>query len=256
MTANKSGLDYLLKRKTPKMKKILSEARLRKLAGLSEADTVDMYKSGREKKKRARHAAEKDFFGSEVDPLVTTDVPVAPSADPKATQPLSPAQLQKIQQDVPAESRRPVALQLYRDMIEPEYSEEDLEIIVHNDEDAEDALGQLIGWFHPAFHDRRGRPIYDNPSRLGVKVAQEFKKEGLNIIDDAEEFVGRLEKYLYDETKAEFAQNIADRKPARNVKAGRSATPGTPEYEYLQNLFKKIDAEQEFGSAPTGKMKR
>tara|TARA_Y100001963_G_C6679342_1_gene399101 strand:+ start:282 stop:1013 length:732 start_codon:yes stop_codon:yes gene_type:complete len=243
------------------MKKILNEKRLQTLAGINEANTRSMYKSRRDAAKRARHQAEKEFFGSDdQDPLVTTDVPQvaqpAPQADPNATQPLSADQLAQIAKDVPEEARRPVAMKIYQSQIAPEYNEDELEILVHNNNDVADALSQLIGWFHPAFHDSRGRPTYDNPSRLGIKVAQEFEKEGLDIVDDAEEFSQRIEKYVYDEAKAEFKKNVAHRDPATDVKVGRSATPGTREYEYLQDLFRAIDAQDEFRSAPTGKIKK
>jgi hypothetical protein len=247
------------------MKKLLTEERLCELAGIAEADTVSLYKTQRDKAKRQRHAAEKDFFGSDEDPLVTTDVPPI-EADPSAygdfagdaTQKLTPHQLQQIQRDVPDEARRPIAMELYKSLIEPNYSEEEIEVIVHNDPDAEDALSQLIGWFHPAFHDSRGKPTYDNPSRMGVQVAQEFEKEGLDPIDDAKEFSSRIEKYMYDETKAEFAlaKAHADKNPARNVKVGQSAIPGTAAHKGLQDLFKKLDAEKEKSGAPTGKMKK
>ena len=233
------------------MKKLLTEERLRELAGLQEADTESLYKTRLDKAKRARHAAEKDFFGSDRDPLVTTDVPSTEAPDPNATQELTPDQVAQIQKDVPAESRRPVAMELYKSLVEPKYTEDELEMLVAQHEDVADALAQLIGWFHPAFEDSRGKPTYDNPSRLGVQVAQEFAAEGLDPVEKAEEFIARVEKYMHDEARKEVAANVAARKPARNVKVGRSATPGTPEYDYLQNLFKKIDAQDEFGSAPT-----
>ena len=227
-----------------RMKKILTERRMQELAGVTEADTEELWKTKRDADKRSRHAAEKDFFGSDGDPLVTTDVPESPGADPNATQALTPDQLKRIEKDVPEESRRPIAMELYKRLIEPNYTEDEIEILVAQHEDVADALSQLIGWFHPAFHDGRGSPTYDNPSRLGIKVAQEFAKEGLDLVDDAEEFQKRVEKYVYDETKAEFAKVKAwsEKNPARNVKVGRSATPGTPEYEYLQDLFAKMDA--------------
>jgi len=233
------------------MKKLLTEERLRELAGLQEADTESLYKTRLDKAKRARHAAEKDFFGSDRDPLVTTDVPSTEAPDPNATQELTPDQVAQIQQDVPEEARRPVAMELYKSLVEPKYTEDELEMLVAQHEDVADALAQLIGWFHPAFEDSRGKPTYDNPSRLGIKVAQEFAAEGLDPVEKAQEFIARVEKYMHAEARKEVAANIAARKPARNVKAGRSATPGTPEYDYLQNLFKKLDAEDEFGSAPT-----
>jgi len=238
------------------MKKLLTERRLCELAGIREADTEELWKTRNDKKKRDRHAAEKDFFGSDRDPLVTTDVPQIPQADPDATQELSADQLDRIQNDVPDEARRPIAMELYKNLIEPNYTEDDLEIIVTQHPDVEDALSQLIGWFHPAFHDSRGIPTYENPSRLGVKVAQEFEKEGLDLIDHADEFSKRVEKYLYDESKAEFAANIDHREPARDVKVGRSATPGTSEYDYLQKFFKKDAAAKAQSSAPTQHQKR
>jgi len=238
------------------MKKLLTEHRLCELAGIEEADTEELWKTKRDAKKRARHAAEKDFFGSDGDPLVTTDVPQPPAADPNATQALTPDQLKRIEKDVPEEARRPVAMELYKSLIEPKYTEDELEFMVTQHEEIADALSQLIGWFHPAFHDMRGTPTYDNPSRLGVKVAQEFEKEGLDIVDHAEEFSKRVEKYLYDESKGEFAANKAHRQPARNVKVGRSATPGTPEYDYLQKFFKKDAAAKAKSGAPTAAIKK
>jgi len=230
------------------MKKLLTEKRLRELAGVSEADTRDMYKSKLDARKRDRHAAEKDFFGSDEDPLVTTDVPDSrltspPAPDPAETQPLSQDQLLQIQKDIPDESRRPVAMDLYKELIEPFYSESDLRALAVGDDDVSDSLSQLIGWFHPAFHDRRGQPTYDNPSRLGIKVAQEFKEEDLDIVEHAEEFSKRVEKYLYDETKAEFALNIAhrDAQPRHPDydRPGRSATPGSPEHAEIQQLMQR-----------------
>jgi len=243
------------------MKKILNEQRLCELAGIAEADTVDMYKSKLDARKRARHQAEKGFFGGDEDPLVTTDVPDSrltnpAEGDPDATHAMSADQLAQIQKDIPEEARRPVAMKLYQDLIAPKYGDEELETVVHNDQDVNDALSQLIGWFHPAFHDSRGRPTYDNPSMYGVQVAQEFEKEGLDLVDDAEQFTRRVEKYSYDDAKKQLKQSVAGREPARNVKVGRSATPGTPEHQALQDLFKKIDAEDEFGGAPTGKLTR
>mgnify|MGYP003389313062 FL=1 len=238
------------------MKKILTEHRLCELAGIKEADTEDLWKNKRDAKKRMRHTAEKDFFGSDGDPLVTTDVPQVPQVDPDATQALTPDQLKRIEKDVPDEARRPVAMELYKSLIEPNYTEDQIEFVVAQHDEVADALSQLIGWFHPAFHDSRGTPTYDNPSRLGVKVAQEFEKEGLDIIDHADEFSSRVEKYMHGEARAEFAANVAHRKPARNVKVGRSATPGTPEYDYLQKFFKKDAAAKAKGSAPTAAIKK
>lgn len=235
------------------MKKLLTEERLCELAGLTEADTEELWKTKRDAKKRKRHAAEKDFFGSDEDPLVTTDVPQLPQADPNATQALTPDQVAQIQKDVPEEARRPVAMELYKSLVEPNYTEDELEVLVTQHEDVADALSQFMGWFHPAFHDSRGTPTFDNPSRLGVKVAQEFEKEGLDPVDKAEEFVRRVEKYMHADARKQFAAAKAhsDKNPARDVKVGKSATPGTAAHAALQDLFKKADAEDEAQGAPT-----
>ena len=248
------------------MKKLLTERRLCELAGIAEADTLDMYKSRRDAKKRARHHAEKEFFGSDEDPLVTTDVPDSrlvsppvgydPDVDPNATQKLTPDQIAQIQKSAPEEARRPIAMELYLSLIEPNYTDDELEILVNQHEDVGDALAQFIGWFHPAFHDSRGEPTYDNPSRLGVRVAQEFAAEGLDPVEKAEEFIARVEKYLHAEARQEFAANKASRQPAQNVKQGQAAIPGTPANKALQKLFKQIDAQDKFGSATTGKIRK
>ena len=67
-----------------------------------------------------------------------------------------------------------------------------------------------------------------------------------------------MEKYSYADAKKQFAAAKAwsDKNPARNVPVGQSAIPGTAAYKGLQDLFKKIDAEKKFGSAPTGKIKK
>jgi len=198
------------------MKKLLTEERLCELAGLTEADTEELWKTKRDAAKRKRHAAEKDFFGSDGDPLVTTDVPEIPQDDPDATHKLSPASLAKIEKDVPNEARRPVAMELYKKLIEPHDTEDEIEVLVQQHPDVQEALSDLIGWFHPAFQDSRGTPTYDNPSRLGIKVAQEFEKEGLDIIDAAGEFNSRREKYMVGDARKEM-------EPDRNAQATRLA---------------------------------
>jgi len=48
------------------MKKVLNERRLCELAGVAEADTVDMYKSKLDARKRARMPPKKIFLGAMV----------------------------------------------------------------------------------------------------------------------------------------------------------------------------------------------
>jgi hypothetical protein len=198
------------------MKKLLTEERLCELAGITEADTEELWKTKRDAAKRQRHAVEKDFFGSDGDPLVTTDVPQTPQQDPNATQKLTPDQLAQIEKDVPEEARRPTAMELYKSLLEPKYTEDELKALVKDFPEVHEALSDLIGWFHPAFEDRGGTPTYDNPSRLGIKVAQEFEKEGLDMVDDADEFNSRKEKYMLAGARKEM-------EPDRKAQATRLA---------------------------------
>lgn len=142
----------------------------------------------------------------------------------------------------PPEHMRPAAERYYMEHIQPFYSNTDLAVIVENDPEAEDVLSQIIGWFHPAFHSR-GRPLYKNPGRLGMEVAQEFARNELDIIDNAQEFLERLEEKWKVETKAAFADARAQADvagPARNVPVGRSTIPGTQEYEDMQGLQQQM----------------
>ena len=240
------------------MKKILTEERLCELAGIpmAEADTISLHDEKEKKRRAARHAAEAEFFGTPDDPLVTRGVEgESPVEDPYATQELDRVALQQhLEKEVPPENRRPEAMRLYRNLIEPHYTQDEMEILGDGDDEIADALGQLIGWFHPAFEDRRGRATFDNPSRLGVKVAQEFEAEGLDIVQDADEFMRRVEKYVFDETKAEFDKTIAHREtqprhPDYDRAPTRMQTPGTPEHAEFQRLMQK--AGDASGGAPT-----
>ena len=243
------------------MKKRLTEERMRKLAGViteeSAGDTVSLYKLRRDQKKRERHAAEKEFFGSARDPLITTDVPAEPE-DPEATQALSAADAERLDKEVGDARLRPIAMDIYQRLVEPKYNEERLEFLVGVDDEVENLVNQLFGWFHPAAQDSRGRTVFDNPGRWAVQVAQEFDQDGKDLIDNAEEFNDRIEKLEFEAGREEFrkAKAHSDRHPARKVKVGRSAIPGTEEYQALQNIFKMIDAENERNRAPTGKMKK
>jgi hypothetical protein len=225
------------------MKKLLTEERLCELAGLAEADTEELWKTKRDAKKRERHAAEKDFFGSDGDPLVTTDVPQIPQADPDATQALTPDQLKRIEKDVPDEARRPIAMELYKSLIEPNYTEDQIEFVVTQHEEVAAALAQLIGWFHPAFHDDRGTPTYDNPSRLGVKVAQEFEKEGLDPVQKAEEFTARVEKYMLGDARKEMEP---DRKAQATKLAQSKALGAVLSHARKNPKYKDLPPHQHF----------
>tara|TARA_R100000008_G_scaffold75351_2_gene54546 strand:+ start:184 stop:1005 length:822 start_codon:yes stop_codon:yes gene_type:complete len=197
------------------MKKLLTERRLCELAGLlteeSDGDTVELWKTRRDQAKRDRHAAEKAFFGSDRDPLVTTDVPadlgtadVEPLDDPDATQELSPSDMKRLDSEIGDAKLRPVAMDIYQRLVAPEYGEDDLEVMAHNDSEIQNLVNQLFGWFHPAAMDSRGQPTYENPGRWAVMVAQQFEKEGKDLIDNAEEFNDRIEKLEISTGKKEF----------------------------------------------------
>jgi len=131
-----------------------------------------------------------------------------------------------------------------------------VEFLGDNDDEAADVLGQLIGWFHPAFKDRRGRSMFDNPGRLGIKVAQEFEAEGLDVVRDADEFMRRVEKYVVDETKAEVALAIAHRDaqprhPDYDRPPAAHQIPGTPEHDEFRQLMQMAADKADRGSGYT-----
>jgi hypothetical protein len=118
-----------------------------------------------------------------------------------------------------------------------DYDIDSLEIMTHNDPELEDIVAKLYGWNLNLFpHDVQ-------PSPTIVKVAQDFEKEGKAILDNEGEFLDRVEKELYSAAKRKFAQSKEKPPaPARNVKVGQSAIPGTKQHAQLQDLFKSIDA--------------
>lgn len=246
------------------MTKLLTEKRLLELAGISEesdGDTkiVSRAELRRDAARRARRQAEKEFFrsGSD-DPLVTADVPVSPKdPDPEATQPSSYNPLKR-GKFIPSgdERLRPIAMDIFKRNVKPKYDTAELERMYRNDVEVANLIGQLFGWFHPAARDPRGRPTYDHPGRTAVQVAQEFEKKGLDLIDNAKEFNDRIEKLEYESGKEKFKKAVASAGPTADAEVGRSATPGTKEYDYLQDLFKKIDSKASRPVAPTQIIKR
>ena len=118
-----------------------------------------------------------------------------------------------------------------------DYDVDALEIMTHNDPELEEILAKLYGWNLSLFpHDVQ-------PSPTIVNVAQDFEKEGKGIVDNEGEFLDRVEKELYSAAKEQFARSKANPpRSARNVKVGKSATPGTKQHAQLQDLFKAIDA--------------
>ena len=89
--------------------------------------------------------------------------------------------------------------------------------------DAPDAVGnellkkivlQLYGWGLPGYSR-----FHDDPGTTAIQIAQEFETEGKEIEGNEEEFRSRVEKAENEAAKTEFDINIAQRQPARNVKA-------------------------------------
>jgi hypothetical protein len=230
----------------PKFKRIIKEETLRALKEAT-PDTVYRQRQHPETRRRERdRAAASSFFGED-DPLITKDeeavdlpssamAPLDAEEDPNKTAVLDPVQLQRnIAADLGPEQLRGEADRLYTTLIEPFYSDRQLKRWVARAEedigrgnkdspniDIADALGQIIGWFHPAFHSR-GKPTYDNPGPLGIEIAQEFEKEDRDIVGDAGEFINRLFARESGAAKEEFAQQHGGVRQQQQLEARRQA---------------------------------
>ena len=75
---------------------------------------------------------------------------------------------------------------------------------------------------------------FDDPQDAALEV------KGRSNTENLESLLTYIEKKSYEIGKAEFHRVMADRdsRQARNVPVGRSATPGTQEYDALQALMK------------------
>jgi hypothetical protein len=76
---------------------------------------------------------------------------------------------------------------------------------------------QLYGWGIRGYSRR-----HNKPGTASIKIAQEFEAEGKEIEGNEELFRKRVEGHIGSEAKKEFDLNIAQRQPARNVKASPS----------------------------------
>jgi len=127
---------------------------------------------------------------------------------------------------------------------------EALEFMIHNDPQLEEIVVQMYGW--NLFDFRR---VYPHPGTDTLVIANEFKEEGKEIIDNEEEFLQRLEQHQYAKGKEAFekAKEQGEESPGRNVPVGRSATPGTAEYSDIQRLLKLAGQPESDprGTAPT-----
>ena len=80
------------------------------------------------------------------------------------------------------------------------YDDDALEYMMHNDDSLEDIIRQLYGWQLPRFREEG----LEGPGTDTIKIAQQFEKERKSIDGNEEEFLDRLQKYQLRTGKAEF----------------------------------------------------
>ena len=154
----------------------------------------------RDAARRARRQAEKEFFGTgSDDPLVTSDVAVAPSADD--TQEIDMDAIIQQQMDSMADPA------MYRDEARRMHkvffggrNEYGMEMLANSDDALHEIIEKLVGWMFPRTF--RGN---QQPSPLFVKIAQEFEKEGIQIIANEDEFLDRVEEDVLAIARKGFA---------------------------------------------------
>ena len=79
-----------------------------------------------------------------------------------------------------------------------------MEMLAHNDDALEEIIEKLVGWLFP-----RTFKGSVQPSPMFVKVAQEFEKEGINIINNEDHFLDRVEEKVLAIAKKGFADTGA-----------------------------------------------
>ena len=79
-----------------------------------------------------------------------------------------------------------------------------MEMLAHNDDALEEIIEKLVGWLFP-----RTFKGSKQPSPMFVKVAQEFEKEGINIINNEDHFLDRVEEKVLAIAKKGFADTGA-----------------------------------------------
>ncbi len=204
----------------------------------TEPPTVDMYAVQAAEKKKAQRASEEEFFGGG-DPLLSGEQEPA-ELPTSAVRPLDPddesdEELARLQRDPQAGERAQTPMpssaaatttgaasvgapeevpsspskyveaeRLYRHFF-GDYDEDAIEIMMHHDSQLEDIIKQLYGWQLPEW-----KKYLDAPGTDVMKIAQDFEKEGKEIIDNEDEFFERLEDFQYKGAKAEFARLIPD----------------------------------------------
>ena len=154
----------------------------------------------RDAARRARRQAEKEFFGTDSDdPLVTSDVAAAPSADD--TQEIDMDATIQQQMDSMADPA------MYRDEARRMHkvffggrNEYGMELLANSDELLREIIEKLVGWMFP-------RTFKGNkqPSPMFVKIAQEFEKEGIQIIANEDYFLDRVQDEVLAIARKGFA---------------------------------------------------
>jgi hypothetical protein len=79
-----------------------------------------------------------------------------------------------------------------------------IERMTHDDPQLDEIVSKLAGWMMPRLY--KGD---DQPSPMFVKVAQEFEKEGIGIVNNEQHFLDRVEEKVIALAKRGFAQTGA-----------------------------------------------
>ena len=106
---------------------------------------------------------------------------------------------------------RPEAERLFDKFFE-EYDNIGIERLIQYNDELEEIVSKLGGFLMPDLfrYDRQPSPMF-------VKVAQEFEKEGIPIINNEDEFLGRVEERVLTLAKSGFAKTGAGEE--KDVKA-------------------------------------
>jgi len=130
----------------------------------------------------------------------------------KGKDPLSVMDTQKVDMDAVIQKQidlmdpamyRPEAERLFDKFFE-EYDNIGIERLIQYNDELEEIVSKLGGFLIPTLfrYDRQPSPMF-------VKVAQEFEKEGIPIINNEDEFLGRVEEKVLTLAKRGFAQTGA-----------------------------------------------
>ena len=158
----------------------------------------------RDAARRARSQAEKEFFGTDSnDPLVTSDVAPAPSSDDTKKVDMDAIIQQEIDSMANPNMQRKEARRLNKVFFGGR-NEYGMEMLANSDDALHEIIEKLVGWMFP-----RTFKGNEQPSPMFIKVAQEFEKEGINIINNEDHFLDRVEEKVLAIAKKGFADTGA-----------------------------------------------